>query len=104
MFRRLIPALLLGAIAAGAYAGAAAPTRSLPRYESRYYVIYTDLPLDSVREADLRMSRMVEEYSQRTRGFSGVIRQKFPFYLFRHERDYNAFGGIEGTAGVFDQS
>jgi hypothetical protein len=76
--------------------------RTLPSYESRYYVIYTDLPEKVVREADLRMTAMVEEYRIRTREFSGEIRQKLPFYLFGNEQDYIDFGGIPGSAGIFD--
>ncbi len=78
-----------------------APAVELTRYESRYYTIYTDLDADVEREAAARMTRMAEEYHDRTRGFAGQIRQKFPFYLYRNEADYLAAGGLPGTAGVF---
>jgi hypothetical protein len=78
-----------------------ASEQKLAVYESRYYIMHTDLPLDQAREADIRMTRMAEEYHARTRDFSGAIRRKFPFYLFRHEADYVAAGGKPGTAGVF---
>ena len=59
------------------------PQKQLKRYEGRYYVINTDLIGDDLREAELRMTRMAEEYKKRTEGFSGTITRKFPFYLFR---------------------
>ena len=78
------------------------PPQNLKRYEGRYYIINTDLTGDDLREADLRMTRMAEEYKKRTEGFSGTIGHKFPFFLFRDINDYHAAGGMEGTAGVFD--
>jgi hypothetical protein len=74
----------------------------LQRYETKYYILYTDVPPDQAREAALRMSRMAEEYHVRTRDFSGEIRTKFPFYLYTHKEDYIAAGGMEGTAGFFN--
>ena len=47
------------------------------------------------------MTRMAEEYHDRTKDFSGAIRQKFPFYLFREAQDYFDAGGLPGSAGVF---
>src|SRR5690349_9235449 len=77
-------------------------SQQLKRYEGRYYVINTDLAGDDLREADLRMTKMAEEYKKRTEGFSGTIGHKFPFFLFRSLDDYHAAGGMQGTAGVFD--
>jgi len=74
----------------------------MPSYEGKYYIIYTDLDETQVREADLRMTRMVEEYQNRTREFAGGIHQKLPFYLFRKEQDYLDAGGLPDTAGIFD--
>jgi hypothetical protein len=76
--------------------------KQLKRYEGRYYLINTDLVGDDLREAELRMTRMAEEYKKRTEGFSGTITRKFPFFLFRSIDDYHAAGGMRGTAGVFD--
>src|SRR5688500_14179087 len=73
----------------------------LATHEGKYYVIHTDLSRDEVREADLRMSKMAEEYHERTKDFAGEIREKFPFYLFRNEADFIAAGGKPGSAGVF---
>ncbi len=74
----------------------------LRQYESRYYVIHTDLDEDAVREAFVRMSAMAELYYQRTRGFAGKITRRFPFYLFTKQADYMAAGGMDGSAGMYD--
>ena len=73
----------------------------MQQYDSPYYEIYSDLEKDRVQEAVLRMTRMAEEYHDRTKDFSGAIRQKFPFYLFREAQDYFDAGGLPGSAGVF---
>ncbi len=65
------------------------------------YIIHTDLDEDLGREAAVRMTRMFEEYQRRTAGFSGEIKSRFPFFLFKNETDYYAAGGMEGSAGVF---
>src|SRR3954451_20416958 len=70
-------------------------------YQSPYYDLYSDLEPERVQEAILRMTRMAEEYHERTKEFSGVIRNKFPFYLFTRPEDYYAAGGMAGSAGVF---
>src|SRR2546430_1416753 len=70
-------------------------------YQSPYYDLYSDLEPERVQEALLRMTRMAEEYHERTKDFSGVIRTKFPFYLFKDGADYYAAGGMVGSAGVF---
>ncbi len=74
----------------------------LEAYPTRYYVIHTDLSGDALREANLRMTRMAEEYHQRTRDFSGEIRSRLPFYLFSNPADYYATGAPPGSAGVFN--
>src|SRR5687767_1494286 len=76
--------------------------QGMKRYEGRYYVINTDLAGDDLREADLRVTKMAEEYKKRTEGFSGTIGHKFPFFLFRDLDDYHQAGGMQGTAGVFN--
>lgn len=74
---------------------------SLQRTDTKYYVIHSDLPRDMVREAAARMTAMAEEYHRRTKGFGGTIRQRLPFYLFSRAEDYQAAGGMAGTAGVY---
>ncbi|HEV2295063.1 MAG TPA: DUF1570 domain-containing protein [Tepidisphaeraceae bacterium] len=84
-------------------ASASAQTKpALRTYETGYYVVHTDLGRDAAREAELRLTRMAEEYRRRTRGFSGEIRRKLPFYLFGSEAGYHAAGGTPGTAGEYD--
>src|SRR4051794_37544982 len=81
---------------------AVAADAAMPRYETKYYILYTDVPPEQAQEAALRMSKMAEEYGDRTRDFSGAIRSKFPFYLFRAREDYIAGGGMKGTDGLFN--
>ncbi len=105
---RLFLILLLSSTLALAAPRPAAPPKSgasepvLQQYETRYYIIHTDIASDDAREAALRMTKMAEEYHARTAGFSGIISQKLPFYLFRKAEDYYNFGGMPGSAGVFD--
>src|SRR4051812_49116403 len=76
-------------------------TEDLPpgmkQYDSPYYIVYTDLDPERAQEALLRMTRMAEEYHERTKEFSGAIRQKFPFYLFTKKEDYYAAGAPPGS-------
>jgi hypothetical protein len=83
---------------------ASAQTRptDLRTFETRYYVIHTDLGRDVAREAELRLTRMAEEYRRRTSEFSGEIGKKLPFYLFKTEADYHAAGGTPNTAGEYN--
>ncbi len=83
-------------------AAAQAPARELPVHEGRYYVIHTDLTGEDLREAELRMSKMAEEYKTRTREFSGTIGHKFSFFLFQNREDFYAAGGQRGSAGMFN--
>lgn len=80
-------------------AGAQTP---MQKHESKYYEIYTDLEGDALKDADARITAMAETYYKRTRGFSGTINRRMPFYLFRHERDYYKMGGMPGSAGMYN--
>jgi len=82
----------------------AAPPPGFKNYDTRYYVIQTDLTGDDVRETAVRMTKMAEEYHARTIDFSGVISQRLPFMLFTRKQDYYAAGGMPKSAGVFDGS
>jgi len=73
----------------------------LSRFETKYYVLHTDLEPDGVREASIRVDRMGEEYHARTTPFAGTIESKLPVYLFRRADDYRAAGGPPGSAGVY---
>jgi hypothetical protein len=74
----------------------------LKTYETRYYILHTDLGSDAVREAEARITALAEMYYARTRSFGGEITKKLPFYLFSDPLDYYAAGGMPGSAGVFD--
>jgi hypothetical protein len=74
----------------------------LKTYETKYYVIHTDLPPSEAREAQVRMTRMAEEYQSRTAGFAGQIKDRLPFYLYKDPADYARAGGVENSAGIFD--
>src|SRR5436190_20491182 len=62
-------------------------------YETKYYTIHTDLSEDDARECAIRMTKMAEEYRDRTRDFAGAVRSRLPFYLYRNQIDYLAAGG-----------
>jgi hypothetical protein len=48
------------------------------------------------------MTRMADEYLLRTAGFSGQIKERLPFYLYKDRADYEKAGGIENSGGIFD--
>lgn len=76
--------------------------RQLPRHETRYYYLHTDLEVDQARAAAIRMTKMAEEYFRRTKDFGrGQPDRRFDFYLFSNQADYNAAGGPPGSAGVY---
>jgi Protein of unknown function (DUF1570) len=104
--RRTIPAMPAGRLLLVVFLCIwTAPVHAqLKKYDTPYYIIYTDIDADSEKEADVRMTRMADEYHQRTKDFSGQITQKFPFYLYRSSADYYAAGGLPGTTGVFGGS
>src|ERR1700722_9824793 len=73
----------------------------LHTYDTPHYIMHTDISETDAREADLRMTRIFEEYQRRTTGFSGQVNGKFPFFLFKNPDDYYASGAIPESAGVF---
>lgn len=97
----LLAASVLSLSASRGLGGVDLPAR-FKTYDSRYYVIQTDLEGDQVRETTLRMTKMAEEYHDRTRDFSGVISNRLPFMIFKNASDYYAAGGPPRSAGVFD--
>lgn len=74
----------------------------LKTYETRYYIIYSDLDREAVLEAESRITAMAEMYYERTKGFGGKITKKLPFYLYSRPADYYAAGGFPGSAGVYN--
>ncbi|MCA9244279.1 MAG: DUF1570 domain-containing protein [Phycisphaerales bacterium] len=93
---------LFAAICVAGGASVAYAQTPMRQYSSKYYEIYTDLEGDALRDADARITAMAETYYKRTRGFSGTIRSKMPFYLFRHAADYYKRGGMQGSAGMYN--
>jgi hypothetical protein len=94
---RLRLALLLGL----ACVPPAAAQARLQAYQTKYYILHTDLPEEEVQEANVRITLMAEEFHRRTRGFAGEVNGRLPFYLFRRHRDYVAAGGDARTVGCF---
>ena len=74
----------------------------LKKHISRFYVIYTDLEPAIVRQVKVHLDSMNLEYARRTKGFSGKIEGKMPFYLFSRREDYYTLGGMTGTLGLYD--
>lgn len=74
---------------------------ALKTYSTQYYLMHTDLDTDDTKESIIRMTKMVEEYHNRTSEFSGTIHEKLPFFLFKNREDYYESGGLPGSAGVF---
>jgi hypothetical protein len=70
--------------------------------EGKYHYLVHDLTDAEAAEVLMRMEAMVEEYSNRTREFSGRLGGKLPFLLFRDKKDYQAAGGMKGSGGMFD--
>ena len=87
---------LILASAAGAVRGG-----EMRVYQTRYYVIHTDLGAEVVREAAVRMAAMAEEYHRRTRDFEGTIDRKLPFYIFSDPDAFRRAGGLPGSTGAY---
>jgi hypothetical protein len=89
-------AVLLSGVAIAARGG------ELRTYELSHYTLHTDLKADEAREVSIRLAKMAEEYHNRTRGFSGTIRAKMPFYIYTNEGDFLAAGATPGLGGFFN--
>src|SRR3982750_300912 len=82
--------------------GAPGASAELKSYDSKYYLVQSDLDAETVREAVVRMNCMAEEYYERTKGMAaGRIERKFKFMLFATRDGYRAAGGPDGSIGVF---
>lgn len=71
-------------------------------YDSRYYEIHTDAPIELVREAAARMTSIAEEYRVRTSMFGPPPGPKLPFDLFTLDDDYSKATGMPTSGGVFN--
>jgi hypothetical protein len=90
-----------GVMAQGRLTLPAGLPKTMKQVQGKYHVLVHDLSDDQAREVLLRMQAITEEYAVRTRDFSGQLRGKLPFILFRRPADYYRAGGLEGSAGVF---
>ena len=75
--------------------------KSMKKYNTKYYVLYSDHDREFVREAQVRLRAMAELYNKRTKAFGRPIRKRCPFYMFTNASDYQASGGIAGSAGMY---
>lgn len=66
----------------------------MKEYQTKYYVIYSDLDEATVKEATARITTMAEEYHERTKDFAGSVRKRLPVYLFSNFEDYKGAGGV----------
>lgn len=83
-------------------AAVASAQSTLTKYDTRYYMLYTDLDDEAVREIKHRIDFMAEAYNERLQGVgTGAVTRRLPFYLFSRAEDYLRAGGAVGTAGVF---
>ena len=80
---------------------AAAQQRQQVQYPTPYYIISTDADMDVVRELAVRVTAVAEVYYERTKSFAGVIRTRFPLYVYTNAADYHEAGGPEGSAGCY---
>lgn len=76
-------------------------TQDMRVLETPYYTFWSDVPEANLREVTVRMNTMAQVYIQRTRGFSGTIHNKLPFYLFSTQARYLSAGGMQGSDGQF---
>jgi hypothetical protein len=97
---RLAVSLIVLAGLSGLAPSGTAQTGRLRKYETKYYTLYSDLDIETVREAALRLTRMADDYRQRTRGL-GTIRTRLPFWLFARQIDYLAAGSMPGSGGQY---
>jgi hypothetical protein len=75
--------------------------RKMRTFDTPHYMLTTDIPDAYAREADLRMTRIFEEYTRRTASFANSFSGKFPFFMYENREDYYKAGGLPGSDGVF---
>jgi hypothetical protein len=94
--------ILIAAMLAGVCSRCPAATK-LGKYNTKYYILHTDLDKDMTRETVVRITAMAEEYYNRTKSFAGRINVRFPFYLYKSGADYNEHPGVvTGSAGIYN--
>jgi hypothetical protein len=103
MLKRLgtvLPALAV-CLATGVEVASAQRAGDLRLYKTAYYDLRADVAPERALEAWVRMDRAHEEYTLRTAGFAGPMRERYLFQLFTQEKDYLAAGGLPNSAGIF---
>ncbi|HEX8323709.1 MAG TPA: DUF1570 domain-containing protein [Tepidisphaeraceae bacterium] len=72
-------------------------------FQSKHYLIYSDLGEDATKDYARRLDGMYEEYARRLADFSIPDGQKFQVYLFKKQSDYRRFTGgrLPNSAGIF---
>ncbi len=78
----------------------------LTEFNSKYYVVRTNAPLDKARAISGHMDGVYNEYARRFRTFGKRESDRMPLYLFRTQADYLAFmkqNSIDASAtgGIF---
>ena len=100
----ILAAALAGASATDAAARSKSVLPNYPRTNSRYYVVYSRLDRETLREAHARLTAMAREYHRRTSGFSKSVKRRLAVCLFDNLDDYYRAGGLKGSAGLFTGS
>jgi len=81
----------------------------LTRYESKYYIIETNLPIARAEFIGTVMDATGKEYDRLFQGFTGVVREKQRVRVFAEREQYVAelervsyAGNVEFTGGLFN--
>ena len=72
-------------------------------YDTRHYVIFSDLDDAATKDYARRLDAMYDEYAKRLADFSIDSSQKFRVHLFKKQSDYKRFTGsrLPNSAGIF---
>lgn len=81
----LVPILLCALAAAEARA-----EPRLQRFQSRHYLIHTDMPRTEVVDFGRHMDEIFDQYAKRFSGFAPRATDAMPLYLLRNRADYEA--------------
>ena len=76
----------------------------LPRYQTKYYILHTDVDREFADDLHRRLDLMYEEYSRRLAAFARATDSpKFDVYIFAKRSDYDQFTdhNAPNSAGVF---
>jgi len=96
----LVIALVLafpGVVSAGIGKGPMIPPNvaaKFKKYDTKYYVIFSDLPPEQVETVSARITAVAEDFYQLTKTLgSGKITSRWPLYVIGNRQDYAAAGG-----------